>query len=236
MKKWIAAAGVIFTLAMSACNDDGLNAITTVDSNFETGAEGWTAEFSDYSTKTDTSTLDLAAGVLSLPRGLDTTQHGFMLQSSNRSDDVFMYLKKKVMGLVPGKSYETVFDISLGTNAANGGMGAGGSPASSVYVKAGASGTEPKATLKGTEYEFNLDKGQQSQGGKDAIVLGDVANGTDKVKYTLVDRSNAGKPLIVKANANGEIWLFVGTDSGYEGITRLYYNRIKVTLQEVQAD
>ncbi|WP_157474592.1 hypothetical protein [Dyadobacter sp. Leaf189] len=236
MKKWIAAAGVLFTLAMAACNDDGLDAITTVNSNFETGEEGWVAEFSDYSTKTDTSILKLAAGVTSLPKGLDSSQQAFMIQSTNRSDDVFMYLKKKVTGLVPGKTYETVFDINLGTNAANGSVGIGGSPANSVYVKVGASGTEPRTILKGTEYEFNLDKGQQSQGGADVLVLGDVANGTDQVKYTLIDKSNADKPFIVKANPNGEIWLFVGTDSGYEGTTRLYYNRIIATLQEVKAD
>ncbi|WP_031525617.1 hypothetical protein [Dyadobacter crusticola] len=236
MKKWIAAAGVIFTLMMSACNDNGLNAITTVDSNFETGPEGWTAEFSDYSTKTDTSILDFAAGVMSLPTGLDSSQRAFMIQSTNRSDDVFMYLKKKVIGLIPGQSYDVTFDVNLGTNAASGSFGVGGSPASSVYIKAGASGTEPITTLKDTEYEFNLDKGQQSEGGKDVVLLGDVANGKDKVEYVLIDRSNAGKPLVVKANAKGEIWLFIGTDSGYEGTTRLYYNRIRATLQEVLPD
>jgi hypothetical protein len=236
MKNWITAAALFIALSLTSCNDDGLDAITIVDSNFETGNEGWAPGFSDYSTTTDTSILAFRAGVGSLPKGLDTTQHAIILQSTNRSDDVFMYLKKKVTGLIPGQSYTVAFDINLASNAANGSMGTGGSPASSVYVKAGASATEPITVLKGTEYEFNLNKGNQSQPGPDAVVLGDVANGTDEVKYTLIDRSSASQPMVVKPNAKGELWLFVGTDSGYEGTTRLYYNRIKARIQEVKAD
>jgi hypothetical protein len=35
----------------------------------------------------------------------------------------------------------------------------------------------------------------------------------------------------VVADAGGRIWLLVGTDSGRKGITRLYYNSIRVELQ-----
>jgi hypothetical protein len=81
-----------------------------------------------------------------------------------------------------------------------------------------------------------LDKGQQSQSGADAIVLGDVSNGREDSEYALVKRTNSDKPFTVKANAQGEIWLFVGTDSGYEGLTVLYYDRIKVTITEQQTN
>jgi hypothetical protein len=35
----------------------------------------------------------------------------------------------------------------------------------------------------------------------------------------------------VKANAQGEIWLVVGTDSGFEGKTTIYYNSIQAVIR-----
>jgi hypothetical protein len=38
-------------------------------------------------------------------------------------------------------------------------------------------------------------------------------------------------PNAVTANQFGELWLLIGTDSGFEGITSLYYQSISVTLR-----
>ncbi|KAA0989389.1 hypothetical protein [Dyadobacter aurulentus] len=232
MKKWISGAGLLLALTMWACNDEGLDAISTIDSSFETDFDGWEPGFAEYSTKTDTSSLARRVGRPRLPFGLDTSQYAFMIQSNNHSDDIFMYLKKKVTGFKPNETYSVVFDIDLATNAAAGSVGSGGSPASSVYVKAGASLREPATRLQGTEYTFTLDKGQQSQSGADGIVLGDLSNGTKDTTYVLVKRTNADKPFMIKANASGAIWFYVGTDSGFEGLTKLYYNRIRITARE----
>lgn len=37
--------------------------------------------------------------------------------------------------------------------------------------------------------------------------------------------------LVIAANEQGEIWLLVGTDSGFEGKTTLYYEGIGATLR-----
>ena len=37
-------------------------------------------------------------------------------------------------------------------------------------------------------------------------------------------------PTPVTASADGDLWLLVGTDSGFEGLTRLYYLRFEVEL------
>jgi hypothetical protein len=61
------------------------------------------------------------------------------------------------------------------------------------------------------------------------IVLGNFANGTDKNEYILKTVVN---PAIFpcRTTANGELWLVAGTDSGFEGITTIYYNRIEAIL------
>ncbi|MDP1564577.1 MAG: hypothetical protein Q8M16_24615 [Pirellulaceae bacterium] len=35
---------------------------------------------------------------------------------------------------------------------------------------------------------------------------------------------------LISTTGKSRLWLLVGTDSGYEGLTRLYYQEIKVTL------
>ena len=41
-------------------------------------------------------------------------------------------------------------------------------------------------------------------------------------------------PVVVEADETGRAWLIVGTDSGFEGLTRLYYDRISFTLAPVE--
>ena len=92
---------------------------------------------------------------------------------------------------------------------------------------------EPAKKLVAKFYEFTLDKGQQANEGKDAAILGNASNGLDTEKYAIVKRSNADKPFTVKVNAQGELWLFIGSDSGFEGLNILYFDRAKVTIKEV---
>jgi hypothetical protein len=231
MKKWILGAALSLAGLMSACNDDdSMNPVLVSDSAFETGADGWVAEFAEYATNTDSTIFALSAGRSRLPTGLDTSKYAYRVQGHNRSDDMFMYLKKKVTGFNPNQVYNVSFEVTLGTNYPENSVGIGGSPGSSVYLKGGASSVQPARKLVNKFYEFNLDKGQQSQDGADAINLGNVSNGAETATYKLVQKTSGNKTLSVKANEAGEIWLFVGSDSGFEGLTTLYYDRIRVFL------
>ena len=50
----------------------------------------------------------------------------------------------------------------------------------------------------------------------------DVVGDEHKIKMP----TNSVAPLQVSSDADGKIWLIVGTDSGFEGLTALYYTRI----------
>jgi len=235
MKKWLILGGLGLVVSLSACDNNGdkiSRSGIVIDSDFEQNTNNWTAELAEYSAATDTSIIEFRSGRMTLPAPLDKQRTAFMLQSHNRSDDMFMFLKRKVNGLKANQTYTVVFNIELGTKYPAGGIGIGGSAGSSVYLKAGASTIEPSKNLDSGFYHFNLDKGSQSQEGKELFVLGNVANGLETEDYKIVQRDNAARPVEVKANANGEIWLCVGTDSGFEGLTRLYYDRIRTTITE----
>ncbi|WP_381523487.1 hypothetical protein [Spirosoma soli] len=140
-------------------------------------------------------------------------------------------MKKKLTGLQPNTDYKLVFDVELPSAYADNSVGIGGSPGSSVFLKAGASAVEPKKQLKDDFYEINIDKGSQSEGGRDAVLLGNIGAGEDVTDYKLITRSNTDDPLTARTNDKGELWLIVGTDSGYEGLTTLYYSSVKVTAK-----
>ncbi|MYH79026.1 MAG: hypothetical protein F4134_15050, partial [Acidimicrobiaceae bacterium] len=113
------------------------------DFSFETDADGWVVDFADLPEDYDQSIYELDGGHRALPDGLDGA--GIYVQGHNRSDDLFMYLKRRVDGLTPAASYTVSAIVDLATDAALASVGIGGSPGSSVFVKAGASTTEPEA-------------------------------------------------------------------------------------------
>ena len=202
--------------------------------SFEIDTEGWVVDFADLPADYDQSIYELDSGHRSLPEDLDGA--GIYIQGHNRSDDLFMYLKRRVGGLTPTASYTVSVTVGVATNVAAGMVGIGGSPGESVYVKAGASTAEPEAETDRTgSLRMTIDKGNQSQGGSQMVVLGDVAHpGVVAGEFRIKTLDNLDSPVTVEADSAGSAWLIVGTDSGFEGLTRLYYNRIAVTFTPVE--
>lgn len=199
-------------------------------SSFQRDQDGWVAGIADYSTAQEES-MQFKSGWKGLPAPLDTTRKSLMLASMNRSDDAFMFIKKKLTGLQPNQTYSLVFDIELASQYPANSIGIGGSPGGSVFLKAGASPVEPVKVLTDDFYTLTIDKGAQNNEGKEALLLGNIAIDTDSEGYQLIKRTNADRPLTARTNANGELWLVVGTDSGFEGLTTLYYSQINVTAK-----
>lgn len=194
--------------------------------NFDSDSEGWSAGFADLPADFDQQVYELDSGLRELPEGL--AGNGFYIQGHNRSDDLFMYLTRQVDGLQPSTEYQLTIEIDLATNVPAGSFGIGGSPGESVYVKAGASAIEPSQKEDSSGWlRSNIDKGNQSNGGREMVVVGNVSH-AEVVgdEYKIKTLTNEGLPLSVTTDASGGVWLIVGTDSGFEGLTALHYSRI----------
>jgi len=113
----------------------------------------------------------------------------------------------------------------------NGQVGVGGSPGEGVTIKAGATIIKPEKVNQSGFYQMNIDKNNQTNSGSDMVVVGDFSNDTNQNEYTLKNLV-ANNILTVSADSSGELWLVVGTDSGFEATTTLYYNLIKVKLEK----
>lgn len=210
--------------------------------DFARGDSGWRAGFADY-TKGQESTFELTSGIRPMPKELSRTQaKAFFLQGHNRSDDLVMFLSRRLSradGIKPGQQYSLRYSIALASDAESDCAGIGGKPGESVYLKVGGASIAPKAVPISENPSFlrlNVPIGEQSEGGKAATVIGNIANGNPCSEGPPHFRSFHREGMhrgVVQADANGNLYLFIGTDSGFEGRTRLYYQRIQVTLTPV---
>ena len=155
------------------------------------------------------------------------------MSGSNHSDDMFMGFYKKVEGLNPNETYIYKLSFDIGTNVPKGMGGIGGSPGSSVYVKAGIVSEAPHATVDSLDhYRFsNIDKKNQSQSGVDLKVVSDMEKDSNDYSEEY-EYKTIVKHFIATTNENGEAYITIGTDSGFEGLTTVYYDNIKLSVKE----
>ena len=212
----------------------------TLNFDFNSGEQGWEAGFCDLPVDFNPEIYDLRSGLAALPPELGQQGQGFMISGSNRSDDLFMFIKKKLGkgdGIIPRQTYEIEFTVEIASDAFAGGIGAGGAPGESVYVKVGAAGIEPMPVSKIQDGDpmllLNIDKGTQSNEGPNAIVIGNVAktDSSETSDFAFKTLTSAGRKFSMKSDEEGNLWLFVGTDSAYEGVTTLYYTLVRVTVR-----
>lgn len=234
-RKYLLLALCLLALTLAGCGRGNGDGEFESAYDFENDTEGWITAFADLPTDYDEGLYQLDAGHRELPSGLEGS--GIYIQGHNRSDDLFMFLKREVDGLKPETTYQATFVIDLATNVPEGMVGIGGSPGESVFVKAGATATEPLVEEDASGHlRMNIDKGNQNREGKDMINLGDVAHPelgeSASGEYKIKTLDNEGHAFEVVTDTSGSLWLIVGTDSGFEGLTALYYSKISVVLTE----
>jgi hypothetical protein len=190
----------------------------------------WRVDFADLPADFEPAIYELDYGIKDLPENIGGK--GIYVQGHNRSDDLFMFLFKEFSDLQPNTKYDVFVEVTFATNVPQAMMGIGGSPGESVYVKVGATRTEPKiSTDDQNHFRVDIKKSNQSQSGEEMVVVGNIAselvmgNGDFALK-TLANNA----PVKVSSNDDGSLWIIVGTDSGFEGLTQLYYDQISIDL------
>ena len=236
-KKFILVILILFSFALAGCATS-YDTEYQFEFNFEDDEQGWVTGFADLPADYDPAIYELDSGWGELPSGLEG--NAIFLSGHNRSDDLFMFLKVQVEGLKPNTTYQAESTIDLASNVPEGMMGIGGSPGESVFVKAGATTDEPEVIEAGDGWlRMNIDKGNQASEGEDMINLGTIANPNIDLdtftgeEYALMTLSSEGRDFEVLSNDQGKAWLIAGTDSGFEGLTRVYYDGIYVKLTEI---
>jgi hypothetical protein len=219
---------IVLLFLLIGCENDDESPMPAIELaySFNEGTEGWVGGVSDY--HMSANNIDFSFEHAALPSPLDTESGALKLAGTNTSDDLFMFVKKEITGLTSNQPYQFHIEVTFASDESDGQVGIGGSPGESVFVKAGATTIEPEKMLNDNDmYRMNIDKGNQSQGGTDMSVIGDFSNDTDQNVYTLKTLSTTSF-FVTTASDTGSAWVIIGTDSGFEGETEIYYHMIKV--------
>jgi len=199
--------------------------------DFSSSDQGFASGFTDLPASYDPALYNLVADHRNLPAELGSGK-GLFISGANRSADLWMFWKKQLTGLQPNTEYQVVLDVEMASNVAPGLVGVGGAPGESVYVKVGVSQAEPLVTEDAQgQLRLTVDKGNQSTSGSAAAVLGNVAKeNDDSEQYAILHRNNRSVQQSGTTSADGSLWIFFGTDSGFEGTTSLYYTHAAAVL------
>lgn len=236
MVKWLRflafCAGV--ALLVTGCSFSNENiTVFSYSYDFSISDEGWDGDFADYP-EGDSVFYELKFKHDTVP-GTNGNRKGLMLSGNNHSDDLFMFVRKKLTGLKPNTTYRVLFNVRLASKERTGAVGAGGAPGESVFVKAGVTRVQPKKVLTNGTYRMNVNIGSQAEAGTDVLVLGHIGVSTTTSSFTEVYRNNnSASSFLITTGQNGEVWVFIGTDSGYEGITTVYFTGIDIFFNQAE--
>jgi hypothetical protein len=224
-----ATGGATTTGGSGGAGGSTSNGTVSLSWDFAADSEGWQGDFCDYPPASGTG-YDLVYRWSALPAEVGPGG-GLMMSGNNHSDDLFMYVKRRVTGLAQKASYLFDVAVTIDTNASAVCGGIGGAPGESVFVKIGAVPFEPTSSPDSLGMlTLNLDKGNQSAGGVDMKVAGNISNTLPCPSTTYQSKMLSLAGFSASTSADGDLWIILGTDSGFEGITTLYYDRISVTL------
>jgi hypothetical protein len=229
MLKFMMKAAV-FAIALTGCKDLDFPELKTIQFDFRDDNHGFSADVTDFHISQEAE-IAFTYGVAPLPASTGVTRPALFHEANNVSDDVFLFFKRRVTGLQPLTRYDLSLSLEIASNV--------GSECISdhVWLKAGAGDVEPLRIVQTDGYvTFNLDKGNQSQVGRDAVPMGTTrttAPGCDGNRWKLVTR-NSERPIGLVTDFDGGFWLWFGSESGFEVAHRLYFTKLTISAQEVR--
>jgi len=230
----------VFSAALSGCDIETQSLVNPTEFSFsydfEADAQGWEDAFADYPVGEE-DFFELSFAHDTLPENLP--QRGALrISGNNHSDDLFMFLRKQVSGLKPNTAYNIIFHVELASQYPESSVGVGGSPGASVAMLVGAMRRQPgvvegnlgyDAMVPNFDHRIPFERGQKTD---DVLNIGNIGIPGEEFIYTLISRSNEDIPFVETTDKDGKIWVIVGTDSGFEATTTLFYDQIDITFRE----
>lgn len=234
------------TLLLSACGGDDTTiapisgpipapvpvvpVASTLKVDFNAGTDGWTLGTADHFEGDKPEAVSSEWKALPAP----LKGKGYYIASTNRSDDVLTYVKHQYGGYVPGAKYALTFEMTYATDAGSACFGVGGSRGSSIYMIVAASADEPKTVQDSDKrYHLNLDRGNQSQSGRQGKVLG--IQGDESLRCEggvwASQTRKSDEAIELQADKDGKFWIVLGTDSGYEADNAFYLQSATVNVK-----
>lgn len=228
-------ASVLTLAMMTGCTSVAAEASSGVQFDFAQNDSGFTPIFADYPYEEGVEEFyefQHSYGEVPIPGA----GNGIFISGNNHSADLFMGYVKMLDGFAPARTYHFTMSFKLATDVESDLVGVGGAPGESVAVKCGITPTEPAAMVVESGalqyYRMNIDTGSQGNSGKDMVVVGDMAK-TENDRPGEYAFKEFQAEFDAAANIRGEVFLIIGTDSGFEATASYYLDDISVSWEDV---
>jgi hypothetical protein len=178
------------------------------------------------------------SGIFPMPDGLK--RKGFLLQGNNHSDDIDMFLIRR-FSVKREKTYQLRITVDLAGNAPIGAIGVGGDP--ELTVQAAATEISPHRFVVDSDNfvrfpDLEIGPNQLTEVNTNGVCLSEGVLGAsvcpppgEKIPFDL-KRGRLSRPITIRPKSD-HFWLMIGTSSGFEGLSAIYYTRVKVELNEI---
>ncbi len=221
-------------MLLSACGgqheaDNTSATPVTLNVDFSQDSSAWALGYSDHSDNTAPANVHMQ---LSEPLGPPFNQRALQISGTNRSDDMFVFIRRRVDQLAPSTLYLAKVSLELVAGIPQGCMGVGGAPGEAVYVKTAVSEIQPHSVRQADgNWVMNIDKGNQASSGLQGQTLGNITNSDTDCQWGRSERKtlSTSKAITVHTNTQGQLWWLLGQDSGYEAGSSLVL--LRATLQ-----
>jgi len=227
-------AAILGALLTSGCLSTTGSSSVTLNFDFTNPSQpigdGWNAEVADVPGDR-VADVHLVSGFHALPAPW-AAYTGIEQGGTSVDGSLFVYHKKWISTTW---SSGTKFTVRLSmTTMSNLASGCTTGPGTAVYLKAGISGDEPVATADNSGMlRLNLDKGTATSGGR-FVHFGDITNGVagcpSEMSWTYREFGEQNQPEALTIDADGGFWIFIGTQSTYDGSHDLYLLGITLVL------
>jgi hypothetical protein len=221
---------MLSVIVFISCKKNNAKEVKEFKFDFAQSVEGWQSFFSDYPVGSEVF-YELVFSRPALPAPLDGSVSAIKISGNNHSDDLLSLIVRKIENLKPSTAYSVTFDIELASNVTSNAPGIGGSP--DLELGVGGLAYRPENNISQGYYRPNFTSRLQSRESNEVLKsVGRIGVSPDyPTSFTLINRNNLSDPMPLKTNADGELWLMIGTDSGFEGITTLFYKSIMVRME-----
>lgn len=211
--------------------------------DFSESVQGFSIDTADHYVEHELNNL-IISKLVQLPSPYEYRQ-GIYFAWINYSDDMKGFIKKKVSGLKSDSQFQVDFQVNVLSSVSEYCGGVGGSPGSSVRVKAALLLEEPIKRIESyyiydvlyQDYVISIDDGQS--GGDDVVLLGNIGLPIECTQEFIDNPVWEIKPLtnnsnfIFTSDSDGEAWVYVSIDSGSEGPSAFFLTEVEFHIQEL---
>ncbi|MCC5931576.1 MAG: hypothetical protein JJU28_20180 [Cyclobacteriaceae bacterium] len=219
---------IVLVLGLCACltsDDFGQGNVRYSFFDFTDGLQNWSAGIAGHSIEESQENL-LEVSHSSLPT-LFNDSKALKIRAKIDGEKIFMFIKRQVHGLDPNANYQIVCEVRLGAELLT---ETDRNSNAEVLFKYGSSSLEPMVSANVDEgiYALNLNAMSREVSGGEIKTVQKINPPVSRQMPAVHTVNTFNIPLQGSTDAEGKLWILMGTESDLQSELAFYYNAIVI--------